>query len=183
MTPLTQRERRLIALGLLILAVSTVVFGVILPILSGFAERAQERERLVMLYSRNQRMIGGISAWRAQAESQKADHDRFALAAPSLSAASEILKETLSKGLQSQGGEVRAVLDTPADPGWVRVRADASLNLTQMTDSLRQMQNQHPYLIIEAVSIAADEAFSTGRLAPMDVRLEIAAPVPALSTP
>jgi len=174
--PLLPRERRVIALGLLALAVALVLFGFVLPVAQGFAERASTRERLLLLYERNQRLIGAVPAWSRQMRVLRENADHHAVMAPNRAAAGEMLKESLSRMIAAQGGTLREVADADARDGWIVVRAEAQLSLTQMTRGFRQFENQYPYAVIESLTIAADQSFSTGQLAPMDVRLEVAAP-------
>ena len=46
MNNLTARERKIVAIGILVALIALIWFALISPILSGFAERTAERERL-----------------------------------------------------------------------------------------------------------------------------------------
>jgi general secretion pathway protein M len=76
-----------------------------------------------------------------------------------------------------QGGVLKAAQEIPADnaAGWVAVRGELQLNMNQLYETLKSLENEDPYVSIDYVSVVADEAFKTGHLAPMDVRIEVSA--------
>ncbi len=176
MNNLTAREKRLIAIGLLFAAVLLVGFGIVMPIVSGFMDRAETRANLLRTYSSNDRLISAIPQWRAEANSLRGSSGQFAMTSPSAAAAAEILKARVIKLVASHGGEIKAAQEMQANTGFVKVRSDIQLSLIQLTDSLKDLQNQPPYIFIDSLTIAADQALETGHLTPMDVRLEISAP-------
>ena len=83
MTNLSDRERRLVAILILIALIALGWLAVAAPILSGFETRAAERERLALVQASNQRLIDNVAQLRRQAEAQRADRARFHLIAPS----------------------------------------------------------------------------------------------------
>jgi general secretion pathway protein M len=178
MNRLTARERRLAAIGLLVLVLAIAWLGVLSPILSGFSARAEERAGLLAAYQRNQRLLDAIPSWRMQAEAQKKSAAAFALYAPSQVQARETLKQCLASALTAQGATPTAVQDAEAElpQGWIGARADVQISLSQLLASLRQLESEPPYVVIEYVSINADQAFHTGHDGPLQVRLEISAP-------
>jgi hypothetical protein len=177
MRALTQRERRLVALAILIGLIAAVWLAVVSPILSGFSARAEERRELLARYERNQRTIGAISAYRARADAQRRAAPRYAFVAATPLLATDLLRDRVSRTVGQVGGRLNAVedLQATAPPGWIRVRADLQLTLEQLVQLLRRLQNEEPYLIVEYTSASANEAYKTRRLSPMDVRLEISA--------
>jgi hypothetical protein len=179
MRPLAQRERRLIALGILFALVAVVVLGVIVPLVGGMAARALERGDLVATYVRNQRVLAGIPVWRAQAEEQKSNAADFAIVAPTGALAAEMLKQRISRMTNEQGGSVQTISEIQGDvpDGWVKVRADLQLTIAQLYKSLARLESEAPYVVVGYVSVAADRAQKTGHAAPMDVRIELSAPV------
>lgn len=179
MRPLQPRERRLVAIGLLTAAVAAVWLGVVSPIVGGFVGRAQERQTLLAAWTRNQRVLAGIPVWRRQAEDQRRTAAAYAIVAPSPALAAEDLKSRVAKAAADQGGVVRSVevLQGDAPTGSVRIRADLLLTMTQLYAGLRRLETEDNYVVIEYLSVAADRAAQTGRLAPMDVRIELSAPV------
>lgn len=177
MRPLSARERRLVAVGLLVAAVALVWFGIVGPIVGGFAARAAERDRLQATYQRNVRLIAALPVWRAAAEAQRRDAGRFAIVAPSEQLAAEALKARLQQLAKDEGVVLSSIQDLPADaaPGTVKVRADMQANLTQLCDSLRRLETEGSYVVVDYISISADQAVATGRSSPMGVRLELSA--------
>jgi len=91
----------------------------------------------------------------------------------------ENLKQRLNRTIAGVGGTVQAISELPAQPaeGWVRVRVDLQLTMSQLYKSLNRLENEAPYVVVGYVSVVADRAVQTGHLATMDVRLEISAPV------
>jgi hypothetical protein len=178
MNRLTPRERRLLALGLLVLVLAAAWVLVAQPLLAGFAARNEQRRQLVADYAHDQRLIDAIPAWRAQSERQKQSARSFELAAPSQVQAQEMLKQRLTSTLTAQGAAAPTVQDATADlpAGWVGARADAQLTLAQFVAGIRQIESDTPYVVVEYVSINADQAFQTGHAGPLEVRLEVSAP-------
>ena len=177
MRPLNPRERRLLAVGLLLGAMAVVWLGIIAPLVGGFFDRAAERRQLLATYQRNQRIMASIPVWRAGAAEQRRGAPRFAIIAPSEQLAVENLKERLLRLANDEGFTVTAMQDLQAGApnGKVRVRADLQLSLTQLYESLRRLETEGSYVVVEYLSISADRALQTGRLSPMAVRLEVTA--------
>jgi type II secretion system (T2SS) protein M len=179
MRQLAPRESRLVAVGILVALIAAIWFGLIEPVIGGFVDRAGERRDLLATYARNERVLAGIAAWREQADSQKETARDFALVAPTEALAAEMLKQRLNRLTGQVGGTVQSVSDIQADvpTGWVRVRADLQLTMSQLYKSLARLESEAPYVVVGYVSVAADRASQTGHLATMDVRVEISAPV------
>jgi len=180
MRPLEPRERKIVAIAILVMAFVVAWFVVIDPVVVGFIARAQERSELLATYQRNQRILSGIASWREEADRQTATQSQFGIVAPTKVLAAETLKQRLSRLADSVGGSVQNVSELPSDKdNWVRVRADLQLTMTQLYKSLNRLENEAPYVIVGYVSVVADRAVQTGHLATMDVRLEVSAPVRA----
>lgn len=179
MRPLAQRERRLIALGVLFVLVAAVVLGVFVPLVGGMAARAIERSRLRETYLRNERVLAGIRVWRAQAVQQKSNAADFAMTAPTQALAAEMLKQRISRMANEEGGTVQTISEVQGDApeGWVKVRADLQLTMAQLYKSLGRLESEAPYVVVGYLSVAAERAAKTGHAAPMDVRLEVSVPV------
>ena len=175
MRPLSARERKLVALALLVGAVAVVWLAVVQPLMGGFSERADERQRLLQTWRRNERLIAALPAWRAAAEQQRRTAVRFSIDAPSERLAAEALKARIQQLASDEGFNVTGVEDVSdlAAPGEVRVRADAELTLTQLCDSLRRLETEGAFTIVDFLAISADRALASGRAAPLDVRLEL----------
>jgi Tfp pilus assembly protein PilO len=185
MRPLAQRERRLVALGVLLALVAVVVLGVIVPVFGGMAARALERGDLVATYQRNQRVLAGIPVWRAQAVEQKSTASKFAIIAPTQALAAEMLKQRINRMANEEGGSVQTVSEVQGDTpeGWVKVRADLQLTMAQLYKSLARLESEAPYVVVGYLSVAADRAQKSGHAAPMDVRIEVSSPVKVSQQP
>jgi len=179
MRTLQPRERQIVAVGILILIIAIGWFGLVQPIIGGFISRAEERNDLLAAYQRNERVLTGISVWRTKADEQKDTQAQYAIVAPTKVLAVENLKQRLNRTIATVGGTVQAISELPAQPseGWVRVRVDLQLTMSQLYKSLNRLENEAPYVVVGYVSVVADRAVQTGHLATMDVRLEISAPV------
>ena len=178
MRPLEPRERQLVAIGILVLALVVVWYALVDPVIGGFIGRAEERSELMATYERNQRVLSGISNWRQEAEEQTATQAQYAITAPTKVLAAENLKQRLTRLATAAGGQMGSISELPAQgEGWVRVRADMQLTMTQLYRSLGRLENEAPYVVVGYVSVVADRAFQTGHLATMDVRIEVSAPV------
>ena len=177
MRPLSTRERRLVAVGLLLAALVLVYLIVVSPLVGGFLGRAAERRTLIANYQRDQRIMASIPVWRRTAQAQRVSSKRFSLTAPSEQMAVEALKERLARLATEEGFQITAMQDLEADAptGEARVRADLQLTLTQLNESLRRLETEGPY-VVEYLSVSADRALATGRSSRLVVRLEVSAP-------
>jgi len=169
-------ERRLIAIGLLIAALAALWFGVVAPIARGFAERAADREQLADDLARGRRLIGERGYWQGQALRQRGDADRFAVIAPNADTAAQLSMDRISAAIQTPGGVLKTLRQQPAGPGEARLRVEAQVSLTQLVASLKLLEGQKPFVVIEGLSIAADPTAAAGQLSPLDVRIDLAVP-------
>lgn len=176
MTELSNRERRLVALLILIALVAFVFVAVIAPYRDAFAERALERDRLTQQLNSGQRLIAATPTLRRRAEVQRAELRRFVLSAPNRERAAVMLQDRTQSAVDALGGELRTLNERPAPADMVGVRLSARLTLDQLTRLLALVQNQQPYLIVDALTISADEALINGKLNPLDVTLELSVP-------
>jgi hypothetical protein len=175
--PLTARERRLVAIALLLAAIALAWFLIVGPYVGGFFDRAAQRRDLMAGYQRNQRIMASIPVWRRLAETQRNTAQRFAIPAQSEQLAVEALKERLARLAAEEGFQITAMQDLDADTptGEAKVRADVQLSLTQLHESLRRLETEGPY-VVEYLSVSADRALATGRSSRLAVRLEISTP-------
>lgn len=172
MATLSPRERRLIAILILVAGVALLWLGLIAPLASGFAERAEQRERLALVHANNARLIASIGRLRRLAEAQRADRDRFRIVAPTLAAANEMLKARLSDTVTNAGGQTRSVQEAEADPGRVRAWIEARMTLPQLLTALHALEAQAPLLALSSLSISADPAATAARPDTLNVRIE-----------
>lgn len=176
MRPISSRERRLIAVLLLLAALVLAHLLVVAPIVDGFQSRAERKEMLTRQFQANQRLADSIPRLRGWAEQQRAALRDFILPAPDPAAASAMLQERLQDGIEAVGGELRAIEEVTSESGLVRVRGSARVTLDQLTALLARLQTRPPYLNIESLSITADQALISGRLEPLDVTFETSVP-------
>jgi hypothetical protein len=174
---LNARERRLIAVAVLLAAVALIWLGIVWPVVGGFYARASERRQLQATYLRNERLMAALPAWRAAAEAEQRSAARFTIAAPSEQLAAEVLKDRVQHLAADEGFALTSVQDLQADApaGAVRIRADMQMTLIQLCDSLRRLETEGAYVIVDYLSISADRALTTGHLSPIDVRVELTA--------
>lgn len=177
MKALDPRERRILALGLLVGVIAVIWLALISPLLSDFQNRSRRREESLAQYRTNQRLLASIPALRATAFEQRRTAALYQITAPSQGVAVEALEQRLAASLTESGGTVSAVQQIQADvpPGWISVRADAQIDLTQLATSIRRLENEAPYVVVEYASLSADRALRSGEAAPLDVRLQILA--------
>ncbi len=176
---LTLRERRLIAVALLLGVLLLIIYGLVLPVVNGFAERADERLALQQRHALDERAVQQMPSVRRAAVAQRRDMNRFRLSGATATLAADGLKERVGAAVVASGGEIRAIEDVAATPGSIRLRADARLTTSQLASLLTSLQNTAPLLVIESLTVAADQALQTGRAGPMDVRLEVSGLYPA----
>lgn len=179
MRALNVRERKLIALGLLILLLALAWLLLVEPFIDGFSQRASQRDELRTTYVRNSRLINVIPAQRRRAESQVELKAQFLLIAPNATLARDRLRERMRADFAASGGEVTAVQDVPATPGTVRGWVQGRITLPQLQALLGKIYATPPYLVVESLRVSADKAMETGHLDTLDVKLE--ASVPTLS--
>lgn len=177
MRPTTPRERRLVAVGLLIAAIALAYLAVVAPIAHGFAARAAARQALLLEYQHNVRTIAAVPRLRRQAERQRAVLDRFVLEAPDLAAATQRLRERAERVVTEAGGEFQAGEDADAPAGWIAVRASARVTEGQLARVLARLQNDAPWLVVTGLDISADQALADGQSHPMETSFEIAIPL------
>jgi hypothetical protein len=177
MRPLQPRERRFLAVGLLAATLGLVWLAIVSPLVGGFFARAAERRELVAAFQRNQRVMAQVRIWRALADQQRSNSSRFAIAAPSQQLAVEALKDRLVKLAADEGFTVITLSDLAADApaGKIRLRADLQLTLTQLHESLRRLETEGPYVVVEYLAVSADRALATGRSSLLAVRIEVTA--------
>ncbi len=177
MKPLTPREHKLVALGLLAALIALVWLVMIQPVIGGFGERADRREALVVQYVQNARLVARIAVLRRAAEEQRKRGSAFAIFAPNAEQASERLKERLEASLIRTGGELRSTESVTAPQGWVRASAAAVVTNDQLVNWLGLLGSEEPYLAMESLTVAADRALNSNRPDIMDVKIEVSIPL------
>lgn len=179
MRALEPRERKLIAVAILVAACAGVWLLILSPLIGGFIDRADERAQLTATYAGNARIMAALPLWRREAEQQRRTQDAFAISAPTPALAAEILKTRLSGVVSQEGGSVKSVqnMEDGAAAGLVSVRASLDLTQSQLYRILGRLENEEPYVVVEYLSVAADRGFQPGSAPPLDVSIEVAAAV------
>lgn len=179
MKPLEPRERKLVAVGLLVATAAGLWLGLVSPLVGGVQARSEKRQELLSRYQANQRLMAALPSFRAEALVQRRTASLYQITAPTEALATEALRQRLSQALTDAGGAVTAVQPIQSDVprGWTSVRADARITLTQLLGSLRRLENEPPYVVIDYASLGAERALLTGHAAPLDVRLQVSARV------
>jgi general secretion pathway protein M len=180
--PLSARERKLVAIGLLVLLIAGVWTLLLAPLIDGFAARSDQRALLRVAYERNSRLINAIPAARRRAEQLQPQTAQFALTGVTAVAARDRLQERLRKDFAAAGGELTASQEASSPAGDVRAWVQGRMTLPDLEALLVRLNDTPPYLIIETLRVSADSALETGRLDKLDVRLEASIPyLPAAS--
>lgn len=173
MKPMSARERKLVAVGLLVALIALLWLGLVQPIYGSFATNADRRAELRLQYIQNERLIARMSALRRAAEEQKRLRQLYALDAPNAEQGGELLKERLEASLAKAGGELRVTESVDAPSGWVRASATALVSNDELAAWISTLNNEQPYLVTESLTIVADRALNSGRLDLMDVKIEV----------
>ncbi len=176
MRPLSPRERKLIAVLILVLAFSLVLTIVIGPLVSGFTERTARRDALVQTFHANELRIGSLGALEAEAERQVGEMRTLFIAAPDGEDAGEALRERVEAAAQEAGGDVKASEAVPTEEGWARAAIDARLSHDQLAVLLARLNAMKPALVVESVAVIANDALTNTKSDLLDVRLEATAP-------
>jgi general secretion pathway protein M len=180
MRPLSPRERKLVAVLILVLVATLALLIVIGPLLAGFSERAARREALVQTFHAGEQRIASVGALQAEAERQTAAMRQRFIAAPDAAEASEQLRERIEAAAQELGGDIKASEAVPAETGWARAAIDVRMRHAQLAALLARLNQMKPAIAVETMTVIADDAMTNARSDLLDVRLEATAPfVPA----
>lgn len=170
---LARRERRLLAVGLLVLALALVWLAIVRPILAGFEAREDEREQLLTTYARGERVIGAMRATRAALRAQRAGAADWALSAPSPALATDILRELVLNAARANRATVASVQEAQAQPGTVAVRADLTTTPDKLGPLLVALENIRPWPVVEQFNVVADRSLEVATGAAVDVRVDL----------
>ena len=176
MRQLSARERKIVAIFILVLLIALGWLAMVSPLLGGFSARSDQRQLLRMAYERNSRLINAIPALRRRSEQIRPLRAQVALVAPDPAQAQDRLRERLRNAFAEAGGEVTLVQGVPASGDQVRAWVQGKITLEALQKLLVTQENAAPYLVIESLRISADAALETGRLDKLDVRLEASIP-------
>jgi type II secretory pathway component PulM len=173
---LSARERKLVAVAVLLALIAIIYLGILQPLASGFGERSEERARLAEIYAGNDRLIGRIPSLVRAAQNQRANAGVYSLQALNADQAAEALKERMSLVVEKAGGELGGIEAIETRPGWVAAAIQARMTNAQLVQVLEHLRITQPYVALEALNISADRAVVSGQLDVMDVRIEASVP-------
>jgi general secretion pathway protein M len=181
MRVLSPRERRLAAIGLLVLAIALLWLAVLAPILSGFADRAQRRRMLLDAYARDERVLAQTASIGRAAAAQRRRATLFRMTAADRPAAAAMLAERLAAEVARAGGEMRGVEDLASPPGMVRARLSAAMTWPQAMALVTRLRDMPPLLLVDGTDLAAHDAADdpaarpSPSARPLDIRLDVSA--------
>lgn len=176
MRMLSKRERRLVAVGGLVAAAGLLWLGVIDPVLSGFDERAQARDKLALQYAHNEQTIAALPRLRRLARQSAGESKAFALSAATPDAAGQLLEERMRASVEAGGGEYRAGDHDGTTPDRIHAHAVVRMPVDKLVTWLERLQNQQPYCVVEQLGIGADAALASQKAENLDVKIEISIP-------
>ncbi|MDD3447122.1 MAG: type II secretion system protein GspM [Zavarzinia sp.] len=174
MKPMTARDSRVLALGLLAGFAILILGLVVVPVVDGFLSRRAERADLEAEVEASARLLAGAAAWRARAEAQAADAPRFALDAEDAVTATSLFQAQVAEMLQEEGGELTALEQPSAAPDTIRLTIEAEMTLSQLYACLSRLEREASYALVETLAVRALDAGAEPRLA---VRLGLSAVV------
>ena len=172
MSGLTERERRLIALAILVGLIAAAWLLVVSPVLAGFSTRREARAAAAEELTRDARLIADFGAVRGRLAALHQAGGVYAITAPSAAVAAEAARARVAAAVGAAGGLLQAVREQPAARG-LRLQADMRIGLADLIGLLRRLEQDRPCAAIEGLSIAAPEATGSDGAAPLEVRLEL----------
>lgn len=176
MRPTSARERRLVAILLLVAAIALPWFAIVAPILDGFATRAERRDQLALRYAHNLRIIASIPRLRRYAEAQRAAVRAARIEARDAESGRLWLAARVQQAIEQAGGTFREGADGEGRGGWAKVRVAARMTTPQLVAALGRLQNDPPWIVIDSLSVTANDALATGQSSDMDVEIEASVP-------
>lgn len=198
MRALSPRESRLVALLILVATLTLVALIVVEPVVAGFRDRAGRRRELAGTFVLNERRIAAMPALTHEAERQKDELHRRLLTAPDADEAAEMLRSMIEAAATASGADIKSTDsagsgedgdDTAADPtdharkaqdsaadGWVRATVEAEMTHARLGDLLARLNALRPALVVDHVTIVADDALYHFNSDQIDVRIETSAP-------
>ena len=173
MNRLTERERRLLALGLLAIVLAAVYWGVVAPVLGGFSARRTERIQLAETLQRDQRLVTLFPNLRAEEAALARDAGAYAVRTADVATARNAGEARLAALVTAAGGTLHAVRDEAGQAGEIRLRADAALTLRGLVGLLAALRSSRPFVAIKALTVSSGDASATQAPAPLEVRIDV----------
>jgi Type II secretion system (T2SS), protein M subtype b len=176
---LSARERRLLAIGALVLALAVAWMAAVRPLIAGFAERAAEREHVSQEIAIAHTLLAQRPIW--QARFRRLAEDSADFGPGDADAATTRATDQVLSAAAAQGVPVSAIRPQGGSDGLARMSVDMRADLPQAVTILKALERAKPYLIVESVSLAADPEAAAGRAGAMNVMVDIGAPYVAYS--
>ena len=176
---LTARERRLLAVGALVLALAAVWLTAVRPLVAGFFDRAAERERMSHDLAVARALLAQRPMWQARFRRLAEESGDFG--PPDADAATTRATDQVLAAVAAQGATVNAIRPQAGSPGLSRMSVDIRADLPQAVAILQTLARARPYLVVDSVSFATDPEAAAGRAGAMNVMLDIGAPYVAYS--
>ncbi len=173
MSGLTERERRLLALGLLVAALAAAWLGIAAPIIGGFSTRRAERAQFTLELERDRRLAHVFPRLRAEQAALAQEAGAYAFQTADAATARSVGEARLAALVTASGGTLHAVRDEAADAGQVRLRADAALTLHGLVGLLAALRSSRPFAVIEALTVSSGEASAPQTPAPLEMRIDV----------
>ncbi|HEX4742633.1 MAG TPA: type II secretion system protein GspM [Caulobacteraceae bacterium] len=176
---LSARERRLLAVGALVLALAVAWMAAVRPLIDGVADRAAERKRIAQEIGVGRTLLAQRPVW--QARFRRLAEDPADFGPGDADAATTRATDQVLSAAAAQGVAVSAIRPQAGSPGLAQLSVDMRADLPQAVTVMKALERAKPYLVVESVSLAADPEAAAGRAGAMNVMLDIGAPYVAYS--
>lgn len=176
MRAMSPRERKLVALLILVAVVALVLALVLGPLVDGFAARAAQRQGLIDTFHANERRIASLDALARAAGAQDEELRARLIAAPDPDEAGEALRAQIESAAEAAGAQVKASEAAAAEGTRARAAVEARMGHAQLAALLAALNRVQPALAVDAVTVIADDALTNPKSDLLDVRIEASAP-------
>lgn len=176
---LTARERRLLAIGALVLVLAVTWLVAVRPLIAGFADRAAERRRISQELATGRALLAQRPVWQARFRRLAEDSADFG-PGDADAAATRTTDQVLSAAA-AQGAPVNAIQPQAGTAGLAWMGVEMRADLPQAVTILKTLERAKPYLVVGSVSLTADPQAAAGRAGAMNVMVDIGAPYVAYS--
>jgi general secretion pathway protein M len=181
----SQPLQRLLAVALLIAALSLIVIGIVLPTVSRYAalqSSIADNEIALRRFDEVAKRLPRLDAERKSLQQALAAQDGF-LKAPNDSLAAAELQARIKSAVEKNGGELKSIQTLPArdEKGFRRITARVEVmgNDNTLMRTWYDMESGVPFLFIDNFDIEARSIIRRDRTQPplitLDVRFELAA--------
>ncbi len=173
MMNLSLRERRLLALAILVAVVALVWLAAVVPILNGFAARQDARETAVETLREDGRAVAAYQDIRLKLADLRRTAPAWAVVAASAPAATEQARARVNRAVADSGGVLEALRDQPGRPDLIQLQGDARIDLIGLQALLRHLEADHPAGVVSALVVAAPDATMAQHAPSLQVRFDV----------